>query len=228
MKTPNFKVLLSNWSFKVAACIAIVLVIVATVLWYIYTGSQANFKDNYAEFETTTKAYTDAAFLVGSSKNPLRIELNQVLAEMLAKKMTPTERLELVRRGHELLRQSQDQIDAIGDTGDVASTTVAELYKTSRSIAHLYSRSNTNKVIELSNERAAMIADIRGLSYKTNYYVSEIFKRIESDDGILTQNHIKDLNARLPELEAEFDKRSNLYASLENINYRIEQEIRGE
>ena len=121
-----------------------------------------------------------------------------------------------------LLEQSGKQIDAIGDAGDVSSTTALKLDSVSKDLTNLYMRPEASRVIALSRERGAMIADIRGLSYKTNYYVSRIFDRIEQDGGELTQEHIKELNSRLPELEAEFDRRSNLYTDLEGINYKID------
>lgn len=206
---------------------ATVSIFAVALVAYLFLRSSAELSNVYADYNRSGKSYSDAAFLVGSNNNPLRIELNQVLAEVLGKTMTPAERLERVRRGRELLGESQKQIDAIGDNGEVSSSSIELLDSTSRGIANLYARPNAAKVVELSKARGAMIADIRGLSYKTNYYISQIFDRIDNDGGELTQEHIRELNARIPELEAEFDRRSNLYTDLESINYKIQNEVAG-
>ncbi len=206
---------------------AILLLIAAAVLAYLFLRSNTELSNVYADYDRSGKTYSDAAFLVGSNSNPLRIELNQVLAEVLGKAMTPDERMEKVRRGRELLVESARQIDAIGDSGDVSSSSIKLLDSTSRGLGNLYARPGAAKVVELSRTKSNMIADIRGLSYKTNYYISQIFDRIERDGGALTQDHIKELNARIPELEAEFDRRANLYTDLESINYKIQNEMAG-
>ena len=196
--------------------------VVVAALAYVCIRSSAELSKGYADYRLSGKSYSDAAFLVGSNRNPLRVELNGVLADVLGRPMSRDERLALVRRGRTLLEQSGKQIDAIGDAGDVSSTTALKLDSVSKDLTNLYMRPEASRVIALSRERGAMIADIRGMSYKTNYYVSRIFDRIEQDGGELTQEHIKELNSRLPELEAEFDRRSNLYTDLEGINYKID------
>jgi hypothetical protein len=80
-------------------------------------------------------------------------------------------------------------------------------------------------VVTLAQSQAAIIADIRGLSYRANFHTAQIFSRIVDDQGSLTDAHIAELNNLIPKVEDQFDQRSNLYSELERVGDRIQMAL---
>ena len=171
---------------------------------------------SYEALERETDTYIAATFLPGADGNPVRNELNRMLGESLSDILSETERLERARRGLVLLDELERQIDAIGET---KSSLDARLTALDEELAYIPSLlSGDRRRLREHVERLYVIADdIRGLSYRANYHTSQIFDRIITDGGVLTVEHITFLNGQIPQIETQFDERTNLYAELESI-----------
>ena len=190
--------------------------IIGAIAWWALMSGVRTSAHSYEALERETDTYIAATFLPGADGNPVRNELNRMLGESLSDILSETERLERARRGLVLLDELERQIDAIGET---KSSLDARLTALDEELAYIPSLlSGDRRRLREHVERLYVIADdIRGLSYRANYHTSQIFDRIITDGGVLTVEHITFLNGQIPQIETQFDERTNLYAELESI-----------
>ena len=185
---------------------------------YFYISRNVAFEDDYAAYTALAEEHTQAAYLPAANNNPLRQELNQTLGQVLAGEMSNSERLALAERGLELLDELEQQIDAIGERGIAVDEAITALEED----GGLLALGGTAELLTLARERSAIIADIRGLSYRANFHTAEIFNRVVDDGGALTAAHVGILNDQVPKVEEQFNKRSNLYDELQTTSQKID------
>ncbi len=207
--------------YKIIVGIAIVFVVLLVAGWSIFRAqSSEEFSEKYMTYKALADAHETAAYLPGSPTNPIRQELNTVLSQVLTSGLSMEERLRHAENGLALLKISERQIDAIGEHAEVVDRSILAL---EHSLPMSVIGTGMEEVIELAKRRAAIIADIRGLSYRANFHTSEILSRIVQDEGKLTDAHVIDLNAQIPQVEEQFDARANLYSELEGIDGQLER-----
>ncbi len=182
------------------------------------TGERASY---YEALQAETDTYIEAAFLPGAANNPIRGELNRMLGESLGEEVTDAQRLERARRGLVLIDELERQIDAIGETRGVLESRLATL---DEELAYLPSflSGERGDVRDHAMRLYVVADDIRGLSYRANYHTSQIFDRIIADGGALSPAHVEQLNEQIPQVEKQFNERSNLYTELENIESELD------
>lgn len=172
------------------------------------------FKQSYDAYAKLSDIHVTAAFTPATEANPLRQELNRALADVLATELPRAERLARAERGVVLLNELEKQIDAIGDAGEAVSKEIERMEARATG-------AERKEIVDLALERARIIGDIRGLSYRASYHTADIFKRIIEGNGELTAAHVEDLNNQIPLVEEQFDRRTALYTELESINSSI-------
>jgi hypothetical protein len=144
-----------------------------------------------------------------------------VLTQVLALPMTPAERLKLSNDGLTLLSALSDQIKAIDKTKDAADTEIAKMQLAA--LGGLGASDSTKQLLALTKKRSQIVSDIRAYSYRANFETGIIFNRIITDGGKLTPAHVTELNNEVPDLETQFNKRSNLYTELGTVTSSIEE-----
>ena len=193
--------------------IIVLSVILAIAAWFAFaTGVRTQYYDALQE-ETDT--YIEAAFLPGAANNPIRGELNRMLGESLSEEVTDAQRLERARRGLVLIDELELQIDVIGETKGTLEERLSTL-ESDLKYTPSFLTGERGEVRDHASRLYAIADDIRGLSYRANYHTAQIFNRIIADDGVLSPSHIEALNEQIPQVEEQFNERSNLYAELEN------------
>lgn len=205
---------------RLIALIVVCLIIVAGVGYALYHSASGSV-DRYTVYATLAEEHEQAAYLVGAANNPVRQELNQVLSEALARPMTSSERLQLAEHGKELLKEAEGQIDMIGELGAKVDTAIAQMQV--GALGEFSSSDIAREVLVLAKKRSDIIADIRGLSYRANFETAKIFDRVIADGGKLTKEHISMLNDEIPDVEKQFDRRSDLYLELQRTAKQIDQ-----
>ncbi len=172
------------------------------------------FQKSYEIYATLSGGHVNAALLPAVGDNPIRQELNRMLADVLATQLGERDRLARAERGLLLLNELEKQIDAIGDSGESVSKALGEMEARA-------SGSERQEIVQLALERLRVIGDIRGLSYRASYHTAEIFNRVIQDGGTLTAEYVAELNNQIPLVEEQFDRRTGLYEELESIGGRI-------
>ena len=198
--------------------------VVVLVLFLVVFHSFALFAKNYGAYEMVAAEHTNAAYIPSTNDNPVRQELNRLLAESLAKELPVADRLSHARRGLELLKVTEGQIDRIGNKGEEVTAAIIQLDSVSSGVGALPFRIPMKRMVDLAYKRFQYVADVRGLSYRANYHTAEIFNRIIRDNGELTREHVLELNSALPLLEQQFDKRTNTYTQLQNTTVLLDNE----
>jgi len=202
------------------------IVILVAFLYKSDGNTNTNFKDVYAQYVGVAKEHEIAAYIPGIPENTVRERLNQILSEILVEEISASQRLSISKEGLDLIKISERQIDAIGDTGVLVGGAITKMKKNSSQINSFRLKEDAQEIIDLAQTRFDIISDIRGLSYKANHRTVEIFKRIISDNGKLTDTHVRNLNQQITEAEEQFDTRSRLYAELKKVNNQMEKKIR--
>ncbi len=187
--------------------------------------SDKTFDTQYAAYAPLASSADNAAYVPGASTNPVRIALDQVLTGVLDQSVTSSKRLELANQGLDILKQSEEQIASISSTTAKVDALVAKMQVDALSGAA--SSDKTREIITLAKDRSSTISDIRAYSYHTDFEIHQIFDRVVKDHGELTQAYVTELNGEIPTVEAEFDKRSSLYAKLQSTASRIEDVYAG-
>ena len=176
---------------------------------YVWLGSRS-FGESYRAYSEAQKAYITAANKPAAEANPVRKQVYQLLAEVLQLEMSNEARIEKAKQGIAHLNDLERQIDSIKDEADVVIPLLAQLEESSAGIVG----SSKKELVQLGNRQVAIISDIRGLSYRADFYTSEVFERIIDEQGAMSDEHKTYLNEMIPQLEEQFDKRANLYAEL--------------
>lgn len=196
----------------VLASLCMLFVILCFLAYRFYFAWQ--FTKSYDTYAALSDIHVSAAFLPATNENPLRQELNRMLADVLVAELPETDRLERAERGLLLLNELEKQIDAIGDSGEAVAKALGEMEARA-------SGSERREIVDMALERLRVIGDIRGLSYRASYHTAEIFNRVIQDGGALTKEHVTDLNNQIPLVEQQFDRRTGLYDELESIGGKI-------
>ena len=187
--------------------------------WYSSRQYDLRFFQEYAIYAPLAETQDTAAYTPGSPTNPLRIQMNQVLTQVLLRQTTAADRLALATHGLELIKDSEKQIDAITAVGDKVDTEIAKMQV--QALSSLASSDQARQIIALAKTRASIISDIRAYSYRTDFDINTIFTRVVADHGVLTDQYVIDLNNQIPAVEASFNKRSDLYTELQSTSDNI-------
>ena len=201
---------------------ALVLLGVGVALYVLMPSGNSTLKEAYRAYGTIAEQQDAAVFFPSVADNEVRQDLGRVLAESLVGEVTNEERLVLAREGLLLLEEAESQIDAMAFLTDEVAARAGDIQGSQSVFDTQHTRSSTERFIALAEERAEVIADIRGLSYRANYHTQEVFDRIVADGGALTGEHVQSLNEQIPLVEEQFDKRSNLYDKLQSIRFEME------
>lgn len=196
----------------VIALFVVLIALSAYGLWaWIGAGKFGAQYERYAEAQ---REYIIAANKPAAEGNPVRRQVYQLLAEVLQVEMTNDERITKARQGIAHLNDIEAQIDAIKVEADTVVPLLQELEDASSGIGNLNGGASMQDLVRLGKRQVEIISDIRGLSYRADYYTTEVFERIIDDLGAMTDEHKIYLNENIPLLEEQFDKRANLYAEL--------------
>ena len=198
----------------------LVLFCVGTFLFF-NARATARFADDYAAYAALARAHESAAYVAGAPNNPVRQQLNQVLTDVLGKKMKADARLELATHGLTLVDDTEKQIHAITTAGDEVDIAIARMQI--NALNSFFSGQDTREVIVLAKKRAAIISDIRAYSYRASFEVKQIFDHIIAEKGALSDAYIIELNTTVPVLEEQFNKRSSLYTELQRTGQEMQQ-----
>jgi len=189
---------------------------------YLLLSQQADqsFDLDYAAYEKVALADDNAAYIPGAQSNPVRVALDQTLTQVLDQHASNTARLTNATQGLAILTQSESQIADISSTTAAVDTLIAKMQ-----VDMLRSAIPSDKghaILELAKQRSSIISDIRAYSYRTDLEIQEIFTTIIAAHGALSDSYIISLNAEIPDVEKEFDKRSDLYLQLQSTADSIE------
>lgn len=199
-----------------AFCIALLVAV-----YFLVPGGAGEFTRAYEGYQTVAKAQDVAVFYPSTENNEIRKELFTVLSRTLIGDISDEERLTSAKRGIELLRYAERDIDAMADLSPEVAARLSDVRATNSLFVSQKTRDMIRDVSEFGEKRKTLIEDIRGLSYKANFYTEEIFQRIIADNGALTREHTLFLNEQVPLVEEQFDKRSQLYKDLERTADQI-------
>jgi hypothetical protein len=211
--------LFRHWK-KITALTAVFLIL---FLAYVFLpGNSGAFNSAYAKYQTIAKAQDVAVFYPSIESNEIRKELFTLLSRALIGDISDSERLETANRGIELLKLAEKEIDAMADLSPEVAARLEDIRSADSLLISQKTRSTIEEAVRLGEKRRTLIEDIRGLSYKANFYTEEIFKRIADDGGALTAAPAAFLNEQIPLVEEQFDRRSALYKELEKTAAEIE------
>jgi hypothetical protein len=186
------------------------------VAWFVYSSySRDQFGREYSRYSLAASVQQNAAFVPGAEANPLRQSLNQMLGLLLAKETKPPQRLILAREGLGLIAQMNKEIDAIGDTAPSVTESIARMQSEASSPGNIFRRKKAEDLVMLAHNQQALIQDIRGLSYRADFEITQICNHLISEKGVLTNQYTTELNDAIPATEAQFNKRQNTYNDLE-------------
>ena len=197
----------------------LVLIVLSLVYW---AYSRARFVIAYEEYAGLSASHSTYAFAPAVEANPVRNELNRLLSEILARPMSNAERLSLANQGLDMVRGMELQIDHIGSSGENSDAELNRAEWEGNRWGNMLVHSKVRELFLHAREESALIGDIRGLSYRANFHTEEILKRIVEDGGALTTAHVAELNRDLPQIEEQFNNRTNLYAKLQSEHAKTE------
>ena len=205
---------------KVLAVVLEVSAIVVGVIAYV-DHSTAAFKDAYGTYAQYADDQEIDAYVPGAADNPTRQQLNKVLTEILMGKLSDTKRLDDARTGLALINEARQQIDVIGDRGGPVDQAIGGMESNLNPLDQFVTHGKVADIVTLAKKRADIVSDVRAYSYSADAETTNIFDQIISDKGKLTPAYIKNLNDKVPDLENQFDQRSNLYVDLQNVSNSI-------
>lgn len=180
------------------------------------------FEKKYTHYMEEEALYVAAAIKPGHEANPIRVQVNQLLSEVVQVQMAPEERLEKARQGIAHLNDMENQIDAIKDHADIVQPLLQALDSAANGVLVPGRRAKAKELVAIGKRQIEIISDIRGLSYRADYYTDEVFERIIDDQGEMTDAHTQHLNDLIPQLEEQFDRRTNLYRELQTNSERMQ------
>ena len=206
--------------------VVLCIVSVAGVWWYDNHARNA-FGRAYSKYQIAAAIQQNAAFVPGAEANPVRDSLNRTLAQLLAKDTKPAERLVLANQSLQLIAQLNTQIDTIGDTAPAVTSSIATMETAAQSPGNVLHRSAMLRMVHLAQKQMATIEDIRGLSYRADFEITQICDHITANKGVLLDQYVIELNDELPAMEKQFNDRENSYADLQSNMYDIQQSYAG-
>lgn len=210
-------------SLSLVAKIVIVLLLVIAAFAYLALSSSRSLARDVSAYAAAQRALSQATFLPGAANNPSRQALNGALTNVLTGTLSDADRLKASQDGLALLRELEDEIDRVADARVVADVAREQLRHDRLSIEGLPWQGALAQLDDLATQQLDIVADVRGLSYSANYHTSQIFEQVIQDQGALRSEFVTKLNSEIPQVESDFNKRSNLYAQLEAIDNRIDR-----
>jgi hypothetical protein len=199
---------------KIIALTLLVLTALALIGYHAY--ALWRFEQAYEDYARAASAHDEAAIIPMLPENPLRRDLNAALSDVLTGEIAPESRVARAREGLSLLVLSEGNIDAVGEVGKDVTEAILTM-EDRAGFALLVAQAPASRLIELAHRRASVVGDIRGLSYRANHHTKEIFDQLVADDGEMTAEHASQLEKLLPEVEEQFDRRSNLSIELQAL-----------
>ena len=181
------------------------------------------FTRQYSAYSEAALAHETAALVPALEANPLRQDLNQALSNALADGAAEAERRAAAEEGLTLLVLAEGGLDAVGELGKEVEKALYDMEQLSGELILFSARGEMQETVARARARFEIVADIRGLSYRANHHTQEIFDRLIADQGKLTAEHVQELNHLIPQVEEQFDARSNLYADLEEAKIGVEE-----
>jgi hypothetical protein len=201
----------------------VVFFLCAAILGYHIHVSTERFDHAYRNYAVAAGAADAAAYLPAAGNNPVRQDLNNVLIQALGNsKLSDQERLEHARDGLELVGQLDKQVDAITHGLEAADIAAQEMNASSDILSNIFAKGLPQKIVGLAHRRHDAISDIRAYSYRADSQARQIFERIAQENGVLSQNYIRELNNLVPAQEEEFNQRTNRYSDLQAIGLEID------
>ena len=205
----------------------VLFVLCAAGAWWYADAAKNQFGRAYTKYQIAASVQQNAAFTPGADANPLRATLNQTLALLLTKETKVPERLSLAKQGLALIGQMNTEVDAIGEAAPAVERSIATMQIAADAPGNVLHRSVMVDMVHTAHQQMSTIEDIRGLSYRANFEITQICNHIIADNGALTNEYATQLNDDLPAMEAEFNKRENAYADLQSSMYTIQKLFAG-
>ncbi len=197
-----------------------ILALLLVLGWFAYRA-HGTLSTAVSRYAAAQKDLSQSTFLPGADDNEERSAANRALEEVLTGTLSDDERVKRSQDGLALLRDLQKEVDAIGDARDAAEAARADLATHELSIADVRYHGDLVALDALAKQQISIAEDIRGLSYSAAYYTTQIFDKVLATHGALSGDFVTTLNSEIPEVEDQFDKRSNLYVELEGIDSKI-------
>lgn len=202
-----------------AGIVAILLLAVLSGFALYRQIERSAFVGAYRAYAQRADSMDNAAFVPAAANNPIRQQLNNTLVRVLSDDSSAAARLEEARSGLEYLKQATVQIDQIENL----EPQIAALAASASIVGDITTGYRMSDIVGWAKQRAAIVSDIRALSYRANYETQTIFERIIEEGGTLTPEHIIELNNKIPAVEEQFNRRSNLYRDLETVAGKIHE-----
>jgi len=213
-----------SWFERNRLSIVVVGIFAALALFaYHIHVSTDKFAQAYRDYAVAANISDLGALVPGAANNPVRMQINDILTQVLANKMSDAQRLALSKQGLNLLTYSKNQIDAMTPKSDASDAAEKKMEDSTDFITSTFSNGLPQKIITLAKERHAAISDIRAYSYRADADTQRIFEHIVNDNGALPDSYIQELNNDEPAEEAQFSDRQNRYYDLQNISGEIQQ-----
>jgi hypothetical protein len=205
--------------------VAVVIFGALALLAYHIHVSTDRFAQTYRDYAVVANVSDIGAIVPGAANNPVRMQINDLLTQALADKMTDARRLDIAKQALALMPYSQKQIDAINPK---VADTHAAAQKMSESvdfISSTFSKGLPDKILSLAKKREAAINDIATYSNRADFDTLRIFQHIVSINGALPSSYIQELNNEASDEDQNFSNRQNRYYDLQNIGDEIKQDF---
>jgi hypothetical protein len=207
-----------KWSGALIMC----AILGASILVLSHRATSA-FETSYEGYAALAATTDNSAFIPGAQDNPVRAQINELLTSVLSDKMSDADRALKSHEGLKLLDQSNVQIDNIGKDAEPTALALEKLDLIANNASDFAQKDTMRSIVALAKQRASIIEDIRGLSYRANFETANIFNRIISEGGKLTDAHVTELNNEVPDVEGQFNKRHDLYDQLNATISQIQE-----
>jgi hypothetical protein len=204
----------------------------ATYAWRYYggfageKGTSVAFVEAYGTYTEVAQQMEALTHLPGTEGNTSRQELLSLLSSMLTETMEPAKR-------ETLARIAFTHVDTLKKEIDGAQATQAKLYavlqdfdNASRVFQGIELRTKATNIVLLARKQAEITARITAILAETNDHTYAIVTRILSDNGELSQEHIRAINEATKEAEERFSTLEGLYTELTQKKAELEQAFR--
>ncbi len=213
--------------FLITILIAVLLGGGGTFLWVYYGGFEEEkseavaFIDMYGEYNEVAEQVEFLVHLPGTENNTDRAELFSLLSSMLTETMEPVRREELARLAYTNLDALKKEVDAAQIAQAKLYDALQELELAANSFKSIELRTKAGEIVLLSRKRAEVSARITSVLSETNEQTHSIITRILSEEGVLSHQHIIEINATTESAEERFATLEGLYSQL----IRMKEEV---
>jgi len=211
---------------KTVTATAIIVFAGLSLYFFFAPGDMEGFVAAYNVYDSASVAEEISAHVPGVGENVSRQKLNEVLGRVLTAEMTPEERQKLSEDGLVLVALLRTEINTIVEDGKKTEMALETLRLPSKKVGGFSARRKAGSIVALAEEREQTIQDVEKISYDINDQLESIFQGIIADHGALTPVRISALNQSLPEAEKQFDRLTESYKKLDDIEKKIDMESR--